>query len=284
MKQTVYVDVLLAVNFFINYFLILSVGKIMRTDISRTRACLAAIFGALSALSIFLPSMGTVSGSLFKLTVSAVMVLIAYKWHSPKIFARYLLVTCAVTFGFGGTMFALWITVAPGGMYYRNGVTYFNISPEFIIIVTILCYTVITIAGRICSSRERNSKRYRITVCNNGRAVLLNVIGDTGNLLSEPFSGYPVMVANRNSVRKVLPENFDSYTDKIADFTAPPNCRVIPYSSVGGAGILTAFMPEKIRVADDGGTHEIRNCYIAVSDNLNEEEYDGIINPKILAE
>ena len=30
LKQTVYADVLLALNFFINYFLLLSVGRIMR--------------------------------------------------------------------------------------------------------------------------------------------------------------------------------------------------------------------------------------------------------------
>lgn len=285
LKQTVYVDVLLAVNFFINYFLMLSVGKIMRRDISRTRICLAAIFGAITALSIFLPQLNTIMSSLFKLTVSAIMVAIAYKWQSWRIFLRYFLVTCAVTFGFGGTMFALWIMVAPRGMYFRNGVTYFNISPEFIIVVTILCYTVITIAGRICGSREKQSEYCSITVLNNGRAVCLNVMCDTGNLLSEPFSGYPVIVAKRNSVSKVLPEHFDDYSADSSVFSgslSPPDFRVIPYSSVGGTGILTAFRPDKIKIADKDNLHEIDCCYIAVSDSLNEEEYDGIMNPSLL--
>ncbi|MGN0473661.1 MAG: sigma-E processing peptidase SpoIIGA [Acutalibacteraceae bacterium] len=284
MKQTVYVDVLLAVNFFINYFLILSAGKIMRREVSRTRICLAAAFGAVTALSIFLPQMGVISGSLFKLAVSAVMVLIAFKWQSARIFGRYFLVMCAVAFGFGGTMFAIWLMIAPRGMYFRNGVTYFNVPPEFIVVVTILCYTVITLAGRICGSRERKSARYNVTVCGNGHAVALSLVGDTGNMLSEPFSGYPVIVAKRNSVRKILPDDFENFT---SDFHTksnpehPPNCRVIPYSSVGGSGILTAFLPDKIRLIQDGGSCEIEKCYIAVSDSLNCEEYDGIINPSV---
>ena len=287
MKQTVYVDVLLAVNFFINYFLMLSAGKIMRAEISRSRICLSSVFGAVTALSIFFPHMNTFVSCLFKLAVSAIMVLIAYKWQSRKVFLRYFLVTCAVTFGFGGTMFALWLTVAPGGMYFKNGVTYFNISPEFIVIVTILCYTVITIAGRICDSRENRTRQVKLTVTNNGSAVCLNVICDTGNLLSEPFSGYPVMIAKRKSVSKILPEHFDDYfssSSSLSGSLSPPDFRVIPYSSVGGSGMLTAFRPEKIRVADKDNPREIENCYVAVSDSLGDGEYDGIINPSVFAE
>lgn len=284
MKQTVYVDVLLAVNFFINYFLILSAGKIMRREVSRTRVCLASAFGALTALSIFLPQTGIILSGVFKLTVSAIMVLIAFKWQSARVFGRYFLVMCAVTFGFGGTMLAIWLMLAPRGMYFRNGVTYFDVPPEFIVIVTILCYTVITLAGRICSSRERRSARYNVTVCGNGHAVALRLAGDTGNMLSEPFSGYPVIVAKRNSVRKILPDDFENFISSFhtkSNSAHPPNCRVIPYSSVGGSGILTAFLPDKIRLMQDDSSCEIDKCYIAVSDSLECEEYDGIINPSV---
>ncbi len=284
MKQTVYVDVLLAVNFFINYFLILSSGKIMHREISRTRVCLSASFGAVTALSIFLPRMGMLTEGIFKLAVSAIMVLIAFKWQSLRVFGRYFLVMCAVTFGFGGTMFALWIMIAPSGMYFRNGVTYFNVSPEFIVVVTILCYTVITVAGKICCSRERHAKRYNITICSNGRATALQVVGDTGNMLSEPFSGYPVIVVKRNSIRRILPQNFEEFTSNsagLSSLSCLPNCRIIPYSSVGGSGILTAFLPDKIKVTQDGASRELDKCYIAVSDGLECEEYDGIVNPSI---
>ncbi len=284
MKQTVYVDVLLAINFFTNYFLMLSAGKILRTTISRTRICLAAVFGAAAALSIFLPQMNTVVSCLYKLAVSAVMVLIAYKWQSVKQFGRSMLVTCAVTFGFGGTMFALWLTVSPRGMYYRNGVIYFNISPEFIIAVTILCYTVITVAGRICLQLERLSKNYDATVSNGGRAVKLRLMCDTGNCLTEPFSGYPVIVVKRSSVSKILPEHFMDYAaaDKSKPTAvAPKNFRVIPYSTVSGSGFMTAFRPDKIKITDKDSSYALEHCYIAISDGFDDEEYDGIVNPKI---
>ncbi len=281
-KQTVYVDVLLAINFFINYFIMLSTAKILRSKISRTRICLSAIFGAFSALSIFLPASGALLSCLLKFAISAVMVLIAFKWSCAKVFVRHLAVACLVTFGFGGVMLALWVTVAPNGMYYRNGVTYFNVSPMFIIITTLICYTFITAASKICVSRERRAARYNVTVCNNGRAAALTIIGDTGNMLSEPFSGYPVMIVKRSSIKKVLPEDFDRCAEgKCSDCSA--GFRIIPYSSVGGTGLLSAFMPQKMRLADKSGSRDITNCYIAVSDSLECEEYDGIINPSALS-
>ena len=134
MKQTVYADVLLAVNFFINYFLLLSVGRIMRASFSRTRVCLGAAFGAACSLTLFLPPMSFFIGCVIKLSISSAMVLIAFGAKSVAVFERYLLVTCAVTFGFGGAMLALWLTVAPKGMYYRNGTVYFSLSPTFVIL------------------------------------------------------------------------------------------------------------------------------------------------------
>lgn len=284
LKQTVYVDVLLAVNFFTNYFLMLSAGKILRTAVSRTRICLAAVFGAAAALSIFLPQMNVVISCLYKLAVSAGMVLIAYQWQGLRQFGRSMMITCAVTFGFGGTMFALWLTVSPRGMYYRNGVIYFNISPAFIIVVTILCYTVITVAGRICLRLEQLSKHYDATISNGGRAVRLRLMCDTGNCLTEPFSGYPVIVVKRSAVAKILPAYFADYSTvakvKIPTGT-PKNFRIIPYSTVSGGGFMTAFRPDNIRISDKNRSYA-PECYIAVSEGFDSEEYDGIINPKVL--
>lgn len=277
---------LLAVNFFTNYFLMLSAGKILRTAISRTRICLAAVFGAAAALSIFLPQMNTVISCLYKLAISAGMVLIAYPWQGIRQFGRSMLITCAVTFGFGGTMFALWLTVSPKGMYYRNGVIYFNISPEFIIVVTILCYTVITVAGRICLRLEQLSKHYDATISHDGRAVKLKLMCDTGNCLTEPFSGYPVIVVKRSAVSKILPAHFAEYAaangKAKSGAGAPNNFRVIPYSTVSGGGLMTAFRPDNIKVFDKDRSYALNYCYIAVAERFDNEEYDGIINPKIL--
>ena len=274
MKQTVYADVLLALNFFINYFLLLSVGRIMRSPISRTRLCLGAAFGAACSLMLFLPAVNVFISCLVKLVISSVMVLIAFRQGSLRTFGRTMLVCCAVTFGFGGAMLALWITVAPSGMYYRNGTVYFSLSPEFVAAVTVACYSVITLAGRICRRLELRSGECSAVIRSEGSARSLRLLFDTGNMLTEPFSGLPVIVARKSALGRTLPEGFP--TGQTAG-----NLRVIPYSAVGSEGLLCAFRPEcaEIRV---GRRRQKVDCYIAVSDELGNSEYDGIINPKIL--
>ena len=260
-------------NFFINYFLLLSVGRIMRARISRTRICLGASLGAACSMTLFLPEMNFIIGLIIKTAICSGMVLVSFSVINTKGFLRYLLVTCAVTFGFGGAMMALWLTISPRGMYYRNGTVYFSLSPIFVIGATVLCYSLITIAGRIWRRMELRSGECGAIIRSEGRTQTLRLIYDTGNLLTEPFSGLPVIVAKKNSISRVMPEGFPSDCHGC-------NFRIIPFSAVSGEGILCAFRPEftELRI----GKHKRKiDCYIAVSDNLEDCDYDGIINPAI---
>ena len=56
---------------------------------------------------------------------------------------------------------------------------------------------------------------------------------------------------------------------------------MIPYSAVGGGGLLTAFQPRRVRITNRKSVRELENCYIAVTDSFEDGEYDGVINPKI---
>lgn len=273
MKQTVYADVLLALNFFINYFLLLSVGRIMRIPISRTRICLGASFGAICSLTLFLPRMNIVLEGMLKILISSVMILIAFRIRKRRSFGKLLFVTCAVTFGFGGAMLALWLTVAPKGMYYRNGTVYFSMSPTFVIFVTVICYSIITLAGKICRRLELNTGECSAVIRNEGSTCSLRLMYDTGNLLTEPFSGLPVIVACRKALAGVIPKGFPTDQENC-------NMRVIPYSALGGEGLLCAFRPLSVEV-DSGRRKSLIECYVAVSDKL-DSEFDGVINPKII--
>lgn len=280
MKQTVYVDVLLALNFFINYFLLLSVGRIMRSSVSRTRICLGAAFGALCSLTLFLPPMNVLVGCAVKLVISGIMVLIAFRQRDWRGFGRYVLVTCAVTFGFGGAMLALWLTLAPGGMYYRNGTVYFPLSPWFVIFVTVACYTVITLAGKICKKFELRAGECSAVIRYGEMAQSLRLIFDTGNLLTEPFSGLPVIVAKRSAVNRVLPHGFPA-DGLCGNFpaNAEANFRIIPYSTVSGSGMLCAFRPASVLIGS-GRLRRRVECYVAVTDTIRSD-HDGIINPRV---
>lgn len=76
----VYVDVLIVVNFIVNYFLLLGASSASGRSINRIRIIFSAIFGALSSLIIFFPMLGVFENTLYKLATALIMIRIAYEY------------------------------------------------------------------------------------------------------------------------------------------------------------------------------------------------------------
>ena len=86
MKQTIYIDVLLAVNIFINYFLLLAAAKFLAVKRIRLRILAASILGAAYSLTMLLPSIPMVLALLMKLVMSASLVFVAFPWGGKNNF------------------------------------------------------------------------------------------------------------------------------------------------------------------------------------------------------
>lgn len=88
-----------------------------------------------------------------------------------------------------------------------------------------------------------------IEVVNRGAVARFPAWVDTGNRLTEPFSGQPVLIAPAPLLRRVLP---------------PSGYRQVAYGSVGGGGTLKCFRPEKIYIASPGRRRRAPDAWIAV--------------------
>lgn len=89
---------------------------------------------------------------------------------------------------------------------------------------------------------------------------------DTGNKLREPFSNAPVIIVDSSKIS--------------AD---GKNTRLVPVSTVNGVGFLTAFKPDKIILKSAKGEEVIENAYIALSNDVKDENYSAILNYDILS-
>ena len=72
---------------------------------------------------------------------------------------------------------------------------------------------------------------------------------DTGNRLTEPLSGQPVLIVSRGLIDRVLPQ---------AGF------RRVAYGSVGGGGTLACFRPDRIYITRAGRRRRAPDAWIAV--------------------
>lgn len=269
MKQTIYVDVLVAVNFLINYFLLLATRRFLGIPAKKGRLLGAAALGALFSLSILLPEIPAAAGLLTKLFMSVCIVLTAFGYGGVKRLLRGTAAFYIINFGFAGLMMALWYFIAPQGLVIRNSVVYFDISPLMLILLSVLCYFIITLVNRVTGRQAPKDLYCRIVVSCGGAVCDCAAKVDTGNSLREPFSNDPVVVVFEQTAAKVIPPE------------GSLNFRMVPFSDISGEGLLRAFRPDRLTVYSGGKAIAITDVYIAVSP-ARPGDCDALINPDIL--
>lgn len=265
----VYADVLVVVNFVVNLFILMAVGKIAGAITTRKRLWIGAFIGAISSLIIFIPLPGFFLQFLYKILVAAAMTAAAFGCKPYKKFAGRLFVTFAVSFIFAGLMLAVWFLFSPAGMLFYNGIVYFHISALTLILTTTAAYLIVTLIERLFFSRISEKQLYDITIVVNGKALSTKALADTGSNLKEPFSGAPVVICDRMLAQKITPQEKEKF-------------RVIPCLTVTGEGLLEGFRPDYIEIAGENINIKTSDVYIAISREKIVGEYQALLNPQIL--
>ncbi len=250
--QTIYIDILLCVNLVINYLLLSCASFYTHTDIKIRRLILGSAVGALCSLSILLPEIPFLANMLLKVAVGGVTVFSAFGKKRPKEFIKLFAVFLTATFFFCGIVIALWFLFTPKNLIIKNSVVYLQISPTALMIYSIICYLAFRIFNTISGRHEVVSTRCILTVGNNNGFVRVTAKIDTGNSLKEPFSQCPVIVIGRKTAQPVTPREILEYeTVTTLNYrTSVNNIRFVPFTAIGGGGIMPCFKAEKVFLND----------------------------------
>lgn len=288
MKQVVYVDILLTTNLFVNYFLLLSCTKLLKTQAKRLRLFLGALAGATTSLVIFLPEMNFFIGTVFKLITALFIVYISFGLKNFKKFTKLFFAFISANFIFAGSMMALWIAFKPGGMVINNNVVYFDISVPVLIISTVVCYGFVITISKIVARRSPSEVKYTVTIAFDSLSVTGNGYLDTGNSLTDCFSGFPVIIVNKKFVEKLL---FDAEIAYLQEQTSvsknegrlKSRVRIIPFGTIKEQGILKAFRPDCVTIEKENGiVCKTSEVYAAIGiKDFDLLGCDVLLNPKI---
>ncbi len=145
MTQTIYVDILFAVNLFMNFFLLLVTARLAHQPYKRLRLLAGAALGALFSFVILLPELGILFSIATKVVFSALIVLASFHAASLKRFLKLYACFFTVNFAFAGIAFALWLFVAPPGLAMGNGAFYFDISPLLLVVTAAAAYLLLSL-------------------------------------------------------------------------------------------------------------------------------------------
>lgn len=282
MKQVIYVDVLIAVNLFINYFLIISTAKFLHLKPQKTRMIFGEILGGIYSLYILLPPTNFIVSLIIKLFMAASIVFTAFKFSGIKIFFKTLICFYLINFAFSGVMLALWCALRPKGMAINNGVVYFSVSPVILVVSTVITYIILKVINRFIGKRSFGKSTCEVKIIGENSETVLTALIDTGNSLVEPFSGLPVIVAKTESIKNICPKEFLSAAktnsmDKTSFLKS--KFRMIPFKTISGEGLLPSFKPKSVTI--NSGTP--KECYVAIcSGDILEGNCSAIINSDLL--
>ena len=248
--HTVYVDVLIVVNLFIDFMLLVCTKRILHLGGKLIRLILSAILGGLFSLAALLPTLPWVLNLLMDFVFAAVMVLIAFGKTDVKSYCKRTAVFFAVSFSFCGVMVFVYTLFKPKGMEVYNDVVYFNISPILLIILTLVCYYTMKLINRFTKGETAKQVCLVRLVYEEFETEFTAMI-DTGCDVREPFSGEYVIIVDKKLLGGL----------EIARLPT----RVIPFNSLGGNGYIEGFRTERLYI----GQTEISNqIYIGVCENI----------------
>lgn len=263
--QTVYVDVLLVLNWVIDYLLLRLTAHFLRLSVSRKRLVLGAGVGAFGALVILLPPLPWGLDVLVKLLLSAAVIAAAFGVKSPRAFLRAGLSFFFLSFAFAGVLVAVWAVFAPQGLFVKNSVVYFDVPPLLLIFLALGVYVFLRIVQRLCGRGAVKDTACTLKLTLGGAHASLSARVDTGCTLKEPFSGLPVIVVAGTALPRP---------------GTPP--RIIPYASVGGEGLLPAWRPESVCLQFPDKEIHPSLCYVAFSERPLSGAVQALLPPDLL--
>ncbi len=296
-QRVIYLDVLFLFNLIVNYLLLTATGQVLRLRPKRLRLLMGAAVGALYSAAIYLPALGFLYSFLMKLLMSAAIAAAGYGFKSVRRFLKVLLCFYAVCFAFGGGITALYFFFGGGQDFYiNNGVPYINISAPVFTAGFLVTFAVIWLSYRLFSKGPK-SEIAELEIYAEGGSVRIPVLLDTGNRLVEPISQNPVVVAEYDRIKSLIPEPMRpvfecgvcdgvNLPDSDGDLRFAERFRAVPYSSVGSrSGLLPAFRPDKIVMRSKNATEECCPAVVAVVGNALSEDgsYGCLVNPCVAA-
>lgn len=261
MKQVIYIDVLVFLNMIITFLLLLAASRMMKLFPSSGRMTLACILGGFSSLIILAPEMGFFLSLLTKLLFSVVIVSCAYNPKSLPAIAKETAYFFAVNFIFAGMM--LFASSLPGIslISYNNGAVYINFSFFSLIASCVICYLITCLLNRFSRHKASHCEILSAEIYVGKKSVRAAAIADSGNALTDPYTGKSVIVADKSTLQSVLPENVKQYfADGICE-----EIKLIPCKTVSGSALLPCFRADRITIKGENTKIEIYDRLIAVS-------------------
>lgn len=257
----IYADVLFAINFSMDFISLFITAVLLKRRVHKLKILISASLGGLyGVLSVIFP-LGAVVSAILGVLVSFFMCVIAFMEKSIKRLAGIYLIYWGISAVLGGLMSVLYSFLNKLLAEYIESYSYTSVytGARFFIVASLAILASIALS-RVFSN-EKAIKSVVVDIVLKDDSYRVDALCDSGNLLTEPISGKSVILVSADSKigRKI---------EKIEDIYK----RYIPYSSVGGEGMIKGVVPISISI-----NGEERTAIVAPISNKSFAGYEACV-------
>ena len=247
----IYLDLVLLLNFGFDLILLLSVSIILKRNVLFRNILLGSLLGSISVIFLFL-NITSLELFIYKIITSLVMVIVSFNYKNIKYTLKnigYLYMNSIIL---GGFLYLLNIEFS----YKNKGIVFYNngLSINFVFLIILSPIIIYIYIKQIKEIRLNYSLYYKVNIYYKNKVYKLNGYLDTGNKLIDPITKKPVVIVNKNIIKKV-----DKY-------------RFIPFRTIEGDGIIRCIS------ADVEINKKIKKNALIGFKNIKMEGIDCIIN------
>ena len=259
--MTVYVDVLFAINFSMDFLALFLTNLILFKKIHKVRILIASLVGGLYGTLEFFADINFVWAIVINVSITFMMCTIAFEISKLSKYLSTLVIFWGVSSTLGGIMTLLYNLINKVFYTYIENYTYEEIytGARFFIVVSLSLLFALLLNKIFFAKKEK--EELDIIIEYNGAFYKAKGICDSGNLLKEPFTGKSVILIDKNSLIGQLIEKEREAKKKY-----------IPYHTIDSNGVLKGIVPNRVI---------IDNCevsaVVAPVENINSDGFDAIV-------
>lgn len=234
--MSAYTDVVMLLNFFVDWLLLMGTNRLCGRPLSAGRAALGGIIGGLYAGACMRPELVFLGSFLWRIVFLILMALLAYGFRVDTLRR--------------GTVFVL-LNMAMGGIVYCLG--------------TDSLWSLTGAAGILCAlcilgfrGSFGRTPYVNVELTYKGKNLKLTALQDTGNTLCDPVTGSPVLVVDSTTAVQLTGLTPDQIEKPLENMEALPGLRLIPYRAVGTEnGLMLGLRLKDVRIGSWKGSRVV---------------------------
>ena len=290
--MTIYLDLIFIENIFMNIIIIYASAIILKKKIIITRFLLGSIVGAVYSCIYYTLNFEVLSSVILKIVLSITIIYISFNSKTIKDFFKELLIFYLTSFTFGGVTFALLYFINPNSISIQNGVLVGTYPLIIILIGGLIGFIIIIFSFR--TIKNKIAKRDTFCVIQiefENKRVKINSIIDTGNFLKEPITGCPVVIVEKEILKKIIPEDLLNDLQNIINGRINTQkkylskIKIIPFKALGtDNGLLLGIKPDKFTIYYQGKFFSNNDVIIGIYDKRlsKNNSYNALVGIDIV--